>query len=64
VGSAVEREVTRRTLSYEQARRADDESSLVVGHTTLRISKLASSAVARRNRREKIDRSLNLIVDC
>jgi hypothetical protein len=40
VGSAVEREVTLRTLAYEQATRADDESSLVVGPTTLRTSKI------------------------
>ena len=41
VGAAVEREITLRTLAYEQARRADDEAMLILGSTTLRISGLA-----------------------
>jgi len=50
IGSAVEQEFALRTLSVEQAKRADDEAELILGPTTLRISRPSSRASARFNR--------------
>lgn len=50
IGRAVEQEFTLRTLAVEQAKRADDEAALILGPCTLRISKAASRAAARRPR--------------
>lgn len=50
IGRAVEQEFTLRTLAVEQAKRADDEASLALGPTTLRIAKSASTATIRQSR--------------
>jgi len=56
IGTAVEQEFTLRTLAAEQARRVDDEATRIIGPTTLRIARAASSAAARRARRLKNSR--------
>ena len=47
IGIETEKEFSLRTLACEQAKLVDDEASLVLGRTTLRIDKLASSASKR-----------------
>lgn len=51
IGAIVEQEFTFRTLSSEQARKADDEAKLILGPTALRIDRAASSASRRRRKR-------------
>lgn len=48
IGAAVEQEFSFRTLAAEQSRRANDEAERVLGPTTLRIDKAASTAARRR----------------
>jgi len=52
IGTAVEREFTLRTLAAEQTKRADDETGPILGPTTLRIERAASSASRRRKNEE------------
>ena len=51
IGIEAEKEFSLRTLACEQAKLVDDEASLVLGRTTLRIEKPASSASKRINNR-------------
>lgn len=50
IGEAVEQEFTLRTLANEQTKRSDDQTLLVLGPTTLRTERAASSAAERLNR--------------
>lgn len=54
IGRAVEQEFTLRTLAAEQAKRADDEATPILGPSTLRIARAASRAAARRSNRRNL----------